>query len=525
MSSTWNVQIGLADIASMAGVTPSAVSNWRKRYDDFPLAQADATVGFLFDFNEVQEWLLEKGKIEVPVPAAMLLWQFVDSLRGWWTPDQSTDFVVSALVYLEACDLAVNPSSGITIAQSNQWSSLKAAGDDELSAALESAADSIERENELLRGLVLRGFVQPPMPPGQSLRRILDALESSSREEHSLVPSFEDALARRGRMDRFAGERSTPDDLSYLIANLIPDDAVSVFDPAVGVGGLLLLAAQVAQQSDRSLKVTGYETNEATLREARSRFFIYGEPLEWKHTDSLRDPSIDSIGADAVVLDAPMGMKAWGDAELYLDPRWKFGAPPANNADFAWLQIALRALHEGGTAIVVLSRSSLFSSGKQRMIRETMLRQGVIEAIIALPAKLRRETSAQMALWIVRASGGRLQPDSPVLFVDATNLGTRGKVETTLEEEDVRAIASIVRKWRLTREAARNGRVPTRSLRASEIVNADLWQPFVKAEYLSRPSREELMAAAASLRIQVGEALTASLASTERLMERIGRTQ
>ena len=259
MSSTWNVQVGLAEIADMARVTPSAVSNWRKRYEDFPLAEADATVGFLFDFDEVQSWLLLKGKIETPVPAAMLLWQFVDSLRGWWTPDQSTDFIVSALVYLEACDLGGGPSSQIAITDRDQWRSVRAASDDDIATRLADTASSIERDNETLRGLLVPGLVQPPMPPGITLRRILDALESSAQEEGTLVGAFEDALGRRSRMDRFAGERSTPDDLSYLITSLIPEDAVTIFDPAVGVGGLLLLAAQVASLPERPLKAIGFE--------------------------------------------------------------------------------------------------------------------------------------------------------------------------------------------------------------------------------------------------------------------------
>ena len=77
---------------------------------------------------------------------------------------------------------------------------------------------------------------------------------------------------------------------------------------------------------------------EETLREARSRFFVYGEPLDWKLTDSLKDPDVDTIGADVVVVDPPLRMRAWGDVETYLSPGWIFGAPPANGSDFAWLR-------------------------------------------------------------------------------------------------------------------------------------------------------------------------------------------
>jgi type I restriction enzyme M protein len=159
------------------------------------------------------------------------------------------------------------------------------------------------------------------------------------------------------------------------------------------------------------------------------------------------------------------------------------------------------------------------------MIREAMLREGVVEAIIALPPRMRRETSAQIVVWIVRGSGDWGQQGAQVLFVDASNLGTRGKVETTLEEEDVQAIATIVEAWRLKREIARNERVPAVAARPSEIVNADFWLPFVATEPESQPSREELLLKAESLRTHVGDALKASLASTEKLMKLIGGKQ
>ena len=187
----------------------------------------------------------------------------------------------------------------------------------------------------------------------------------------------------------------------------------------------------------------------------------------------------------------------------------------------------MRALNENGTAIVVLSRTSLVNSGKdlsadrERMIRGAVLRAGLVEAIIALPPRMRRDSSAQLVVWIVRHPSRRSEQDSPVLFVDASNLGTKGKVDTTLEEEDVRAVATALQTWRRSGSVVHDPRVPTVAVRPSQMVDSDMWRPFAEAGIALRPTREQLFMKIRSMRIEVADALEVSSASTERLMNQL----
>src|SRR5919109_911594 len=96
--------VGIPQIAEIASVGRSAVSNWRKRHPDFPAPKVQAPSGALFDLREVEDWLIEQGKISERAPASARLRGLADTARGVWTPGEFIRFSVSFLVYLEACE-------------------------------------------------------------------------------------------------------------------------------------------------------------------------------------------------------------------------------------------------------------------------------------------------------------------------------------------------------------------------------------------------------------------------------------
>src|SRR3954454_24949951 len=91
--------VGIPQIADLAGVGRSAVSNWRKRHPDFPTAKVQAPSGALFDLREVEDWLIEQGKISQRAPASARLWAMADATRGIWTAEQFVRFSIALLVY------------------------------------------------------------------------------------------------------------------------------------------------------------------------------------------------------------------------------------------------------------------------------------------------------------------------------------------------------------------------------------------------------------------------------------------
>ena len=96
--------IGIPEIAEVAGVQRTAVSNWRKRSTDFPTPVVETPSGVLFDLSQIETWLIENGKIASRVPIAPILWRTLDALRGDLVVGEFGRFINAALVYLEVCE-------------------------------------------------------------------------------------------------------------------------------------------------------------------------------------------------------------------------------------------------------------------------------------------------------------------------------------------------------------------------------------------------------------------------------------
>ena len=98
-SQNMELLVSLKDIAYLTGMQSSAgVSNWRRRHEDFPAARFETPAGALFDFEEVQAWLLATGRLVEPVPPPKLLWNLAGSLRRWWEPSQIARIIIALLV-------------------------------------------------------------------------------------------------------------------------------------------------------------------------------------------------------------------------------------------------------------------------------------------------------------------------------------------------------------------------------------------------------------------------------------------
>lgn len=445
LPSTEGTLVGIPEIASIAGVQRSAVSNWRKRHPDFPHPAVETPSGLLFDLGLVELWLFEHGKVTTPISATSILWRFINATQS--EPGPLRDFLISALVYLEACDRA--QSGGvIRVADADRWSSIDSLPEAELGARLRMMLARIEEENEQLRGLLLHGVASPGAPPMERQLELLGHLDFVSRDsETPRFELFEEVVARTHQRARFTEEHATPDGLALLLAKLA-GEAERVFDPACGEGGVLLMTAVASDLPGQSTReLIGWEVDADALRLARARFFLYGIDAELSLRDSLTAAPNELPSADAVLLDPPYGVRQWGNPDIYRDTtRWPFGTPPPNSANLAWLQLAAASLKRGGMAFVLLPASELARGGREQGIRQSMLESGAVDAVVVLPARLRRDTSIPLSLWCMRPpkSGGT---DGSILLVDASQIGRSSRSTVSLEEEDVELLAQTLGKW------------------------------------------------------------------------------
>jgi type I restriction enzyme M protein len=512
--------IGIPEIARIAHVGPSAVGNWRKRHAEFPTPKMQTPSGALFDLDEVEKWLVENGKMAGRAPASARLWALTDSARRIWRPDQVSSFCIASLVYLEACERA-EAGGALTVRHAPvvpaeaSWAHVR---DEDRPAEfvrlLRRAADRIEELNQELSGLLAPGFSHVRPSDGGIARNIAVALDGATEDVNprsslleEVTPKFEsvretprgrlsrNALANLTEADRFSAEYSTPDEISYLLSQLVGTADGTIFDPAVGEGGLLLLAAMWRLDVDHPPKLVGIEINEAVRRITRSRCYLYELPADIRLGNALAMDLSQLPKADSVVLDPPYARSDWGDADLYLDPRWIFGPPPPKSADFAWLQVAVMQLKPGGRAGVVLPAGSLFRGGREAAIRRALIEAGTVECVVLLPPRLRADTSIPLSVWLLRAPDAEESADE-ILLVDASDLGKPGRSRFSLEEETIDRLGQLVENWRLRREIDNDDdkiavAVPIRSITDANL-NPRRYQPTPQIDVvaLERRARE-----------------------------------
>ncbi|MCZ7537174.1 MAG: type I restriction-modification system subunit M [Acidimicrobiia bacterium] len=506
-------RVGIPEIADFAGVKRTAVSNWRKRYSDFPDPAIDTPSGVLFDFAEVERWLIEKEKIAERVPISKILWQTLDALRGDLDVWEFGSLVNAALVYLEICDRAERRQVP-RLAPGLSWTEIRGGDPSEVLAQLRSAAEHIEAGSPELEGLIVGGLRLRREPPPNVIIETIDLLDRMTRaEDTARFEMFEGARDHVHEVARFSGEHSTPTSLEYLLARLAAN-ASSIFDPACGEGGALLLAALIDGREGPAPLLYGSERVLDACRISRTRFFLYDVVADIRCQDTLRAPM--SIGdIQAVVLDPPYGQRDWGDADAYVSSRWRFGPPPPSSADTAWLQVAVEPLTKGGRAFVLLPSASLARAGREQQIRSRMIDAGVVESVVLLPARLRRDTSIPLALWCLRPQG-TLEPDTAIMLVDASRLGSPGRSTISLEEHEVDALATIVQEWSETQTiGVADERIRAVAVSRGEIIEANLDpRKYQKSE---EPGQDDLQAS----RLAALERFSAARSSASESLDRL----
>ena len=157
----------------------------------------------------------------------------------------------------------------------------------------------------------------------------------------------------------------------------------------------------------------------------------------------------------------PFNIKDWARNEE--DPRWKYGVPPANNANYAWIQHILSKLAPGGKAGVVMANGSMSSnSNGEGDIRAQIVEADLVSCMVALPTQLFRSTGIPVCLWFFAkdksGQAGAIDRSGQVLFIDARELGYMvDRAERALTDEDIVRIGDTYHAWRGSPSAAAKG--------------------------------------------------------------------
>lgn len=435
-------RVTMAQIAELAEVSPSAASNWRRRFPDFPVAIGTSTGGReVFSLDDVEAWLVDHDRFSPGKHAVSVLWRVADLLRDLFSSDELVDVVCSIIAFLHLGDQQ-------TAAPRRQWHQKT------IRTEIQSIEDAMGRS----------GLLEP-------LRRIDPALlVNLVRMVSDVSPVdrpdlFEDVLERQSR---FVPTRSGEELTQLLLGLAISSETRSVLDPAAGEGGFLFEAMRQARGRRHSLLCYGQEIDARAWRVASQRLLIHELDGEVRHGDSLSSDAFAGEAFDVVLCDPPYGQLN-PVIEIAPDPRWAFGLPPRKSGDFAWLQHALAHLSSEGRAYVVLPSGSLQRRGLEAQIRREMVRRGAVDAVVALPAGAAEHTSIPLALWIVRQPVDDSNP-SPVLLVDGGGLSAKSRgIDSQLTDR----VVQIVTRWRESKQVSVSDASVARAVAPLELLGRD----------------------------------------------------
>ena len=329
-----------------------------------------------------------------------------------------------------------------------------------------------------------------PVERHENLLKLMDAVA-----EMNLGDSYEDSEndafgdAYEYLMGMYAanagksgGEYYTPQEVSELLAKIAMDgrDAEkigSVYDPACGSGSLLLKFKRELGKKSDGLRFVGQEINLTTYNLCRMNMMLHDVPVDnfnIAHGDTLINPKYptDADGKTvkqfgAIVSNPPYSTKWKGDDDptLIHDERYSPAAvlAPRSKADLAFTMHMLASLEEAGTAAIVEFPGVLYRGGAERKIREYLLREDVVDAVIQLPANLFYGTSIATCIMVLK-NGAR--KDHSVLFVDASQLFDKGTNQNILGKAHREKILEVL----ATREEREHfsALVPVEQLREQE---------------------------------------------------------
>ena len=252
---------------------------------------------------------------------------------------------------------------------------------------------------------------------------------------------------------RWGNEYLTPLEVCELMVNLMaPQDHEDLGDPACGTGQLLAKCGQWVRDHGESNRYTlnGQDKNGRTLMMAKLNLYLHGErALQLAVGDTLQSPRLlTSTGQlqrfDVVVSNPPIS-SSWDSISAEHDPFSRFarGIPPNSKADYAFISHMLETLKPGtGRMAVLVPNGVLFRGGAEGKIREQLIEENLIDAVISLPAKLLYSTGIPIALMLLR----KKKTDEHVLFVDASRQFQPGKSHNSLGPDNIQWIVETCKR-------------------------------------------------------------------------------
>jgi type I restriction enzyme M protein len=345
------------------------------------------------------------------------------------------------------------------IPENARWNNLKDLKHD-IGAELNKATEAIEEHNSSLEGvLVSIDFNIKNKLSDAKLRDLLShfsqhRLRNTDFEQPDLlgtayeylIKMFADSSGKKG------GEFYTPSEVVQLLVSLLkPHAGMRIYDPTAGSGGMLVqtrnyLAAHGENASNLSL--AGQEMNLNTWAICKMNMFLHGVfSADIRKGDTLRNPQHLEQGQlmsfDRVIANPPFSLKKWGKDECDNDGygRFPYGTPPKDAGDLAFVQHMIASVNDEGMAGIVMPHGVLFRGSSEKAIRQGILEDDLLEAVVGLPSGLFYGTGIPACLLIINKKKSA-ERKNKVLFINSELEFEEGKNQNKLRQQDIEKIVA-----------------------------------------------------------------------------------
>lgn len=392
---------------------------------------------------------------------------------------------------------------------------------------IDEAMVAIEKSNPSLKGVLPKDFGRASLDK-QRLGELVDLIGSitvgdrESRSKDVLGRVYEYFLSQFASAEgKKGGQFYTPRCVVRILVAMLAPYQGRVYDPACGSGGMFVQSEEFVEAHGGrrdDISIYGQESNSTTWRLAKMNLAIRGIEgnLGDRAADTFSNDLHKDLKADYILVNPPFNMKDWGGEQLRQDVRWKYGIPPKNNANFAWMQHFIHHLAPTGQAGVVLANGSMSSNtAGEGDIRRNIVEDDLVDCMVALPGQLFYSTQIPACLWILtrdKKNNRFRDRRRQILFIDTRKMGVLvDRTHRELTDADIDRIAGTYHAWRGDPGATEYADVPgfckSESLEAvaehgyvltpgryvgAEVVDEDGGEPFVeKMERLTAELSEQ----------------------------------
>ena len=379
------------------------------------------------------------------------LWEMADKMRGrMGVKDTEYGNVVLGLIFLkyisdsfeeryneliadgdgfeEDAD-AYSEDSVFYVPKEARWEFIKSQAKlSSIGKIIDDAMIEIEKNNLSLKGVLPKTYARPEINK-VVLGELVDLFSfnigsKEAKAQDILGRVYEYFLGHFGSTD---GEYYTPPTIVKLLVGMIEPYEGRVYDPCCGSGGMFVQSSKFVKEHQGKLDnihIFGQESIAETWRLCKMNLAIRGIDgnLGDSNADTFGEDKHKLLKADYILANPPFNIKDWGAPKLQDDVRWKYGMPPAGNANYAWIEHMISKLSPRGIAGFVLANGSMSTSTtSEGEIRKNIIEAGLVDCIVTMPPNLFYSVTIPVCLWFI--SKNKENRKDKILFIDARKMG------------------------------------------------------------------------------------------------------